>query len=140
MDYNDRVYTSTGSQPPKVESEVDRMPVADREEIEGILSELGIDENAEDVLENEEYADILMYAELTPESAENYWKATLENSEVVADVQIAFIAGDRIKGPYSAGFVVKPAYDVFKVEEYLPEDEFNLSATGGGMHTSVDTD
>lgn len=69
------------------------------EEINGILSELGVDETAENILKDEEFADVFMYAEITPDSAEEYWRATLDNSEVVADVQLGFVVGDRIEGP-----------------------------------------
>lgn len=140
MDYSNNAYTSTRSGPPKIESEVDKMPVADRQEINGILSELGVDETAENILKDEEFADVFMYAELTPDSAEEYWRATLDNSEVVADIQLAFVVGDRIEGPYTAGNVVKPAYDVFKVDEYLPEQVHQPSVTVEDQRQQAETD
>lgn len=140
MGYSNNAYTSTRSGPPKIESEVDKMSVADRQEIKGILSELGVDETAENILKDEEFADVFMYAELTPDSAEGYWRATLDNSEVVADVQLAFVVGDRIEGPYTAGNVVKPAYDVFKVDEYLPEEDTQPSVTVEDQIPQTETD
>lgn len=124
MRYSNSNYGSNRSSPPEIEKGSDEVAGADREQINELLSELGIDATAEEVLEGAETADVTLGVQLDRDYAKDYWKATVHNDEVLArQVTVEFDVEGRRNQRYEATEVWKPAYDVFSLPSYMAAED-----------------
>lgn len=124
MKYRNRSYSSSQSKPPEIEKGADEVSGADREQINELFSELGVDAAAEEVLEGAETAEVSMRVELGQGSAKDYWRATMDNSKVLArHIEVEFDVEGRKNQQYEAKDVWKPAYDVFSLPSYMETED-----------------
>ncbi|QKQ98016.1 hypothetical protein GKQ38_00560 [Candidatus Nanohaloarchaea archaeon] len=124
MEYSNRSYSSNRSQPPEIEKGADEVSGADKAEINSLFSELGVDATAEEVLDGAETAEVYMHVQLEDDHAENYWRATVDNRDVLAEeIKVGFVI-DGEEGPdYRAENVQKPAYDIFNLSSYMETED-----------------
>ncbi|WP_414837510.1 hypothetical protein ACK3SF_04535 [Candidatus Nanosalina sp. VS9-1] len=135
MRYSNSGYASNRSTPPEIEAGSDEVTGADREQINELFSELGVDATAQEVLNGAETADVSMQVQLDRDYAKDYWKATVHNDDVLARQVMVEIGVDGAEDQrYRAKDIWKPAYDVFSLSAYMETDSVEES-----MDVSADT-
>lgn len=143
MRYSNRGYGSNRSTPPEIQEGGDKVTGADREQINELFSELGVDATAQEVLNGAETADVSMQVQLDQGYAQDYWKSTMHNDDVLARQIMVEIDVDGAEDQrYHATDVWKPAYDVFSLPTYMEtgsveEDSMDVSAEASAANRAT---
>ncbi|WEL23710.1 hypothetical protein [Candidatus Nanohalovita haloferacivicina] len=137
MKYRNSSYGSNRSTPPEIVEGGDEVAGADREQINELFSELGVDATAQEVLNGAETAEVSMQVQLDHGYAQDYWKATMHNDDVLARQVMVEIGVDGAEDQrYLATDVWKPAYDVFSLPAYMETE----SVEDDSLDVSADAD